>query len=543
VSLHRRLRPQYRYASSHPAPAKAKGGDGTFSNITTDQYETISNVTTDKAGVWFSIVDGRKNGEESTLPPRRAFREHLALRDLCRCPQCVDQSTQQRHYAFASIPANIQAHPRVADDGTIEVRWENDVVGFGPEHISRFEPALITTESDLIRRLHSRHLLYGYQKWTGAEMAGGRKKQLEFDYDRYISANEVRDQAVVELVRWGLIFVRNVPFETDAVKRILKRIGPLRNTFYGETWDVRSVPGAANVAYTARELGFHQDLLYMANPPGLQALHVMRASSTGGESLFSDGARAVDSMLRRSASHASALLTFPVTYRYKNAGEWYEYTRPTLEGGWRRWFGKSLDSDESRFRRGYGTHYDAINWSPPFQGPLTMNVGMTTTRASKLKSADVESARSRLQEYHQAAALLKERIEHPSSVYETRMESGTCVIFNNRRILHARKAFPVGGGSQGAEGAEGAAGAEGEERWLRGAYGDLDPLMSRFRMVRERRARTPSRSAGKWRWQPARTEAKAVAKGVEGSRDGREQDASEGMDQRVNRRPKWRKVP
>jgi hypothetical protein len=50
------------------------------------------------------------------------------------------------------------------------------------------------------------------------------------------------------------------------------------------------------------------------------------------------------------------------------------------------------------------------------------------------------------------------------------MQEGECVIFNNRRVLHGRKAFD----------------AEGGERWLKGAYVDTDVLMSRWRVLNEK---------------------------------------------------------
>ena len=49
------------------------------------------------------------------------------------------------------------------------------------------------------------------------------------------------------------------------------------------------------------------------------------------------------------------------------------------------------------------------------------------------------------------------------------MGPGECVIFDNRRVLHARKRFEVGD--------------LGKERWLRGAYLDKDPFVSRMRVL------------------------------------------------------------
>ena len=51
-----------------------------------------------------------------------------------------------------------------------------------------------------------------------------------------------------------------MPLERDAVERVVLRIGPIRETFFGRTWDVVNVPSASNIAYTSVELGLHQDL-------------------------------------------------------------------------------------------------------------------------------------------------------------------------------------------------------------------------------------------------------------------------------------------
>ena len=394
------------------------------------------------------------------------------LRDMCQCSACVDPSTQQRQFAFADIPKDITANCKLRDADTVEVTWTNDVPGYGADHISTFTRSQLLEVGSHQAWGEAGHRLVPPYRWHNQQIQSVRAKFLEFNFADYMGVTETRNAVVYELLRAGLIFIRNVPAEEDSVRNVLERIGPLRNTFYGETWDVRSVPEAKNVAYTARDLGFHQDLLYMVNPPGLQALHVLKASATGGESLFSDGATAVRDVVHSSPHHLIPLLNHKVTYRYRNNGEWYEYARPTLEGGAldpRKNIGKLIEPNSKSYlltSGGYGTYFDAINWSPPFQGPFREDRGLTAPSMAGV---------SNLERYRAAASALKARIEHPKNVYETRLEPGTCVIFNNRRIMHARKAFPAGAA---------AGGAPAQERWLRGAYADLDPLWSRYRVAR-----------------------------------------------------------
>lgn len=68
-------------------------------------------------------------------------------------------------------------------------------------------------------------------------------------------------QMLHELESYGLVFITDMPDNERAIEQLAETIGPLRNTFYGRTWDVKDKPNAENVAYTAGFLGLHMDLL------------------------------------------------------------------------------------------------------------------------------------------------------------------------------------------------------------------------------------------------------------------------------------------
>lgn len=59
----------------------------------------------------------------------------------------------------------------------------------------------------------------------------------------------------------GILFLTNVPTDETAVEAIAEKLGPIKNTFYGKTWDVKDKPMAENVAYTNVFLDLHMDLL------------------------------------------------------------------------------------------------------------------------------------------------------------------------------------------------------------------------------------------------------------------------------------------
>ena len=239
----------------------------------------------------------------------------ILVRDSCRCQLCVDPASQQKLFQTADIPAEVSGRiidehsfndtDNAGNDGTdgdanrviATISWTHDIPGYPAEHRTELTaemfaamvqwnssnltplessssseseiehtdamPARVTfTNSKFVNPEDSRFA------WNAAEMA--RNVQW-FDYDAYVRSDKTLF-AVLEALRvYGLVFLRGVPesvlagtkqpAEGITVESIAERIGPLRNSFYGRSWDVRSVPGAANVAYTHRYLGLHMDLL------------------------------------------------------------------------------------------------------------------------------------------------------------------------------------------------------------------------------------------------------------------------------------------
>jgi alpha-ketoglutarate-dependent taurine dioxygenase len=265
-------------------------------------------------------------------------------------------------------------------------------------------------------------------------------RELQYvNYHDYMATIDGLYRALTQLYFYGLLLIREVPESQESVANIANRIGTLRDTFYGRTWDVKSVPEAKNVAYTAQYLGLHMDLLYMANPPGYQFLHCLKNTCEGGTSLFSDTFEAVEKL---SKTDEGQLRQFHIPYHYRNAGEHYWYTHPVIAK-----------------TKGNLQH---VNYSPPFQAPL-LNP-KTESTGSFFGGPDLRPALSALKNF-------TKQVESEENLFEYRLQEGECVVFNNRRVLHGRRQFDAAHG----------------ERWLKGAYIDTDVFMSRWRVLREKR--------------------------------------------------------
>lgn len=361
----------------------------------------------------------------------------IFLRDACPCPLCVDPSTSQKRFQTTDIPpdcspTNIWPNPK---DNSVTLRWTNDpipghTISTFPMHLLRRfnqSPSSMSDFSD-----HQPPTTHAY--WTGL---GATNRNPPSDYESLISSPRELQLALDRLQHRGMIFITGVPPSPDSISHIATRFGPLRNTFYGPTWDVRSVPSAKNVAYTAQSLALHMDLLYYSSPPSYQFLHCLANTASGGATLFADGFGAAAALRDSHPLLFDVLASFPVAFHYRNDNQRYLHSHPTI----------ALHPSSGEIR--------AVNYSPPFQAPFAVHTAAGETGAA-------------FPTFLEALRVFAQLLER--NVYEKRPEPGECIVFDNRRVVHGRQAFDADGG----------------DRWLRGAYVDADAVRSTERLLTER---------------------------------------------------------
>lgn len=416
----------------HPLPISQESSNptGDVRNSTTDEVRRKARVdgilkVGKKESIWAGKEELYLHLDKNTtikLP-------YTYLRDSCQCGVCKDQHSKQRSFRTSDIPKDIA--PRWVNwDGTkLSIRWANDIGGYTTEHESTWDRDFLKKP---IFNTHRQHRSANCNPivWGRAQMD---KSQHWVSYPDYIADDSKFASAMQQLQRLGLIFVKDVPDSRSMVEAIATRMGPLRNTFYGSTFDVRTVPQATNVAYTNQFLGFHMDLMYMNEPPGYQLLHCLENSCSGGESLFADTFSAAKLMKERHPEEYKVLREQRLGYEYRHKDHIYYNERPIFEH----------DSYTDELRH--------VNYSPPFQSPLPPRDG---------KDHDAEP----VNKLRDALARFTSIIDNQKRIFELKLNPGDCVIFDNRRIVHARRQFNASVGS----------------RWLAGAYVDTDALLSRF---------------------------------------------------------------
>ncbi|WYZ38449.1 hypothetical protein EsH8_III_000363 [Colletotrichum jinshuiense] len=393
------------------------------------------------------------------IPPRQTDRLHVFdsiskkyrildaawIRDRCPCPHCVSPSSGNKSFSTAEIPHDIKlSRLEQLSDGSVQIHWENDIPrAAAASHVSVF-PAngkqslkAISRESSVMFAGHPKDPSYLNQKtfWDKSTL---EPRLMSIDYADFIAGGPAFRKGALGLSRLGLLFLTNVPQTETAVADIALKFGAVKETFYGRTWDVISKPDAENVAYTSAYLGLHSDMLYLDSPPKIQLLHCLENSCSGGESIFSDAHHAISLLRDRQPEYYNHLCGFQVPYHYTKNGFFYRQTRPVIS-----------HAEDPNLRE--------VWWSPPFQAPFPRQ---TSSGQRKVWRSWLTAARA-----------FKRILEDECNVFQYKLRPGECVLFDNRRVLHGRRAFDTASG----------------RRWLKGTYVADEDFQSTLRGLRDDR--------------------------------------------------------
>jgi gamma-butyrobetaine dioxygenase len=189
---------------------------------------------------------------------------------------------------------------------------------------------------------------------------------------------------------------------------------------------------------------------YYRHPPRYQILHCLRNRVPGGTSLIVDAFHAATAL---SSEDFATLSSTPIPFHYVNDGHHLAHSHRTLE------LDPSATGAQPTLRH--------VNYSPPFQAPLPREQASPALFAS-------------LRAFARALA-------EPERVLKHRLREGEAMLFDNRRVLHARTGF-----GDAADGAVDQAEDVGElpparlgepDRWLKGCYLEADALLDRRRVT------------------------------------------------------------
>lgn len=230
--------------------------------------------------------------------------------------------------------------------------------------------------------------------------------------------------------KYGFAKLTGGPTDSGALLQVAKLFGYVRETNYGQFFEVRTEVNPTNLAYTSLGLQAHTDNPYRDPVPTLQILYCLENSAQGGENMVVDGFAAVQKLRDENPGWFNVLAKYCAYFEYAgDEGVRLAARRPMIE----------LAPD----------------------GEL-VSVRFNSRSIAALRDVPFDQ----METYYAAYRRLGEIIDDPQMEVTFKLSPGECFIVDNTRVLHARKGYS-GEGS----------------RWLQGCYADKDGLLSTLRAL------------------------------------------------------------
>jgi len=158
----------------------------------------------------------------------------------------------------------------------------------------------------------------------------GLNARPQFDWN---TLNDPKDmKALLEsYFQHGYCVIQNTPTERDSLKILARRFGFLRETNFGELFNVEAKPNPSDIAYTDAALASHTDNPYRDPVPGIQFLHCLVNDVSGGFSTLVDGMAVAEQLKKESPDQAKILEEVVVRFRYEGPSAILEHHGPIIE--------------------------------------------------------------------------------------------------------------------------------------------------------------------------------------------------------------------
>ncbi|MBX2831696.1 MAG: TauD/TfdA family dioxygenase [Rhodospirillales bacterium] len=338
------------------------------------------------------------------------------LRD--NCPSGFHPDTGERSFDLLSVAPDCQPQNVWLSAGDLMIEWQDE------NHVSRFDLGWLCNHRP--GKTMDDPADIPYVAWRGDIGAAGIPRA---------NAQDVMqgDQALLDWLRetrrTGLSIIEGLEDRLDAGMDVARRIGFLRETNFGTTFAVKSMPNPNNLAYTSEVLPLHTDLPNQELVPGFQFLHCLANEADGGESTFADGVAMAEDLRAEDAEAFGLLSTIAIPFRFQDRDTDIRWRRPVIV----------LDD---------GGQVTQICYNAHIAGVFDMD-------------ADVIAA------YYRAYRKLMAKTRDPKYVVKLKLRGGEMVVFDNRRALHGRASFDPSTGF----------------RHLHGCYVDRGEFESRMRVL------------------------------------------------------------
>ena len=347
-----------------------------------------------------------ENGEEDKYC-------YLWLRD--NCPAAFHPQTHERNFDLLSVSDDIRPLACNIKHDALDISWSEGA------HHSRYHLAWL--------KQHAYNddpdgflLMPKPQRWKRDVVVPRVRCRELIDDDRRLFA------WLEQVARFGVSIVEDMPNTETAMEDVAQRIGHLRQTNFGVTFNVRSKPNPNNQAYTAEKLPLHTDLPNQETPPGYQFLHCLDNDANGGESVFVDGFTVAEQIQRDHPRYFNLLAQNKIPFRFHDDGCDIRERRPVIS---------LIDGEVNEII--FNAHIAAA-----FNLPAAV-----------------------MHEYYLAYRRFIALLNDDRFVIRLKLVGGQMAVFDNRRVLHGRESFDPQSG----------------KRQLRGCYVDRTEFKSKYRVL------------------------------------------------------------
>ncbi len=341
---------------------------------------------------------------------------YIWLRD--NCPSAFHPQTHERVGDLMAFDPDCKpTEVRVVADH-LEIVWADD------GHVSRFPLAWLAARRPGRPRPDPAEI--APIPWRGDKPIGSISR---FPAEVLLRDDGALCDWMTQTAAHGLSIVDGLGDDIEAGMDVARRIGFLRRTNFGTTFEVVNRPDPNNLAYTSVALPLHTDLPNQEFPPGFQFLHCVANEAKGGESVFADGFALAADLKATDEAAFRLLSTVPIPFRFHDDDTDIRVRAPVI----------ALNAEGAVTELRYNAH---------IADQFDMDAGI-------------------LPAYYRAYRTLMAMTRSPAYRITFKLNGGEMVVFDNRRVLHGRARFDPNTGF----------------RHLHGCYVDRGEFNSRLRVL------------------------------------------------------------
>ncbi|MEB3885983.1 TauD/TfdA family dioxygenase [Lyngbya sp. CCY1209] len=331
---------------------------------------------------------------------------YIWLYDHCLCPKCHHPSSFQKIQDLSDAVELPKPKSAKLHDETLIIDWEEN-----PPHRSIFPVSWLLNRAydpQPEPRLAPREKVL----WDPAMLESNPPEWCDYKPDCF-------EPWMNQLSTLGFTRLRKMPWEK--LNGFMSSIGP---TYYlgqnGPYCTVKATPkdGDKSLSPEGQDLSFfanglspHTDITYLPTPQIVQLLYCVENEASGGESIVIDGFRVAEDFRRDYPRYFDILTRTPVTF--------------------------------SQFYQSW--HYYVSQTTPILQ---VKDTGEVAKIFFCHKNLDLDLPFEQVESFYEAYSTFFRYLKNPAYEYSFRMRPGDCLLVQNFRILHGRKAFDRGSGSR-----------------------------------------------------------------------------------------------